>query len=312
MTLEIASEIYQERMHDMGNVITLSITSGSDEPQYPPLRMGINGDLFGGMRAPIEVGKRRIDVACVNPSPIVTMAYRGKGFFKEKLPLRALAVLPSWDKIAFAVARDSNIDSLSEVIDNKIPLRIATRSSGVDNTTYHTLSAIFDFYGMTFQKLTRWGCKLYENAWPSSQERKALIEKRRVDAIFDEGVKSWLPLALDNGYRVLPLDKKLIKHMEGLGFRASVIPKKSFKGLEADVETIDFSGWPLITHRWMGDDMAYAICAAMDARRKTIPVDDKRPLNMRTICRDTEAGPIGIPFHPGAKRYYEEKGYLRD
>lgn len=310
MTLEIASELYEERMHDMGNVITISITSGSDEPQYRPLRMGINGDVFGGMRAPIEVGKRHMDVACVNPSPIVTMAYRGRGFFKEKLPLRALAALPSWDKIAFAVAKDCKIRSLSEIIENKIPLRIATRSSGVDNTTYYTLSAIFGFYGVTFQQLKRWGCKLYENAWPSSTERKALIQRRSVHAIFDEGIKSWLDLALDNDYEVLPLEKKLVKHMERLGYRSSVIPKKRFKGLAEDVETIDFSGWPLITHRWMSNDMAYSICAAMDARRKTIPVDDTRPLNMRRICRDTEDGPIAIPFHPGARRYYKEQGYL--
>ncbi len=68
--------------------------------------MGINGDLMGGMKAPIEVGKGRVDVAFINPSAIVTMAYRGKGFYKEKLPLRALASFPSWDKMAFAVAKD--------------------------------------------------------------------------------------------------------------------------------------------------------------------------------------------------------------
>jgi TRAP-type uncharacterized transport system substrate-binding protein len=56
--------------------------------------------------------------------------------------------------------------------------------------------------------------------------------------------------------------------------------------------------------------MAGFFVAAVTPRRKTIPVDDVKPLNMRKICRDTEDGPIGIPFHAGALRYYKEQGYL--
>ena len=56
--------------------------------------------------------------------------------------------------------------------------------------------------------------------------------------------------------------------------------------------------------------MAYAICQAIDARQKVITVDDDSLLSMKKICRGTEAGPLGIPLHPGAKRYYQENGYL--
>jgi hypothetical protein len=91
MGLEVAAELFSRRMFDMGNVLSLSITSGSDEPQFSRLAFGFNGDLMGGMRAPIEVGKKHVDVAYINPSPVVTMAYRGRGFYKERMPLRALA-----------------------------------------------------------------------------------------------------------------------------------------------------------------------------------------------------------------------------
>jgi AhpC/TSA family len=85
---------------------------------------------MGGMRAPIAVGKRQVDVAFVNPSPVVTMAYRGRGFYKRKWPLRALASFPSWERIAFAVSKELGIHSLRDIARRKIPLRIATRSSG--------------------------------------------------------------------------------------------------------------------------------------------------------------------------------------
>lgn len=310
MTLEIVSELYTSRMFDIGNNLQVSIHSGSDEPHFEPFRMGINGDLMGGMRAPIEVGKRRVEVACVNPSAVATMAYRGRGFFKEKMPIRALAILPSWDKMAFAVSEKSGIRSLAEIVENKIPIRVHTRSSGVNNTTHDTLTRILARYGMSFRKIKNWGGRVFETPWPRSPDRRDAIINGTVDAVFDEGIKLWLPTALEHGYRVLPLDAKVVREMEKVGFRASVIPKRLFKGLHEDVQTIDFSGWPLITHRWLSSAMAYSFVAAMDARRKTIPVDDVKPLNMRQVCRDTEDGPIGIPFHAGALRYYKEQGYL--
>jgi len=172
MGLEVATELFSRRMFSMGNVLSLSITSGSDEPPFPRLSFGFNGDAMGGMRAPIEVGARRVDVAFVNPSPVVTMAYRGKGFYKRKWPLRALAAFPSWDRIAFAVSKDLGIRSLWDIARRKIPLRIATRSSGVDNTTHYTLSKILSLYGLSLAKIKQWGGGWEESPWPSLREGK--------------------------------------------------------------------------------------------------------------------------------------------
>ena len=86
MALEVAAEVYTRHMFSLGNVVTISIKPSSKEEQFPAVTMGINGDVMGGMQAPIEVGKRRVDIGFVNPSAIVTTAYRGKGFYKERLP----------------------------------------------------------------------------------------------------------------------------------------------------------------------------------------------------------------------------------
>ena len=272
--------------------------------------MGINGDLLGGMKAPIEVAKRRVDVAFVNPSAVVTMAYRGKGFYHEKLPLRALASFPSWDKMAFAVAKDLKIKSLDELVKKKFPLKLSTRSSGIDNTTSYTVGQILSLYGMSIAKIKAWGGIVSECPRPSSPERIEGIKKGKVNAIFDEGLNTWLDTALDYGFELLSLDSGVIKQLEVLGYQRSVIPKARYRKLLTDVETIDFSGWPLITHRRLSNEMAYAICQAIDARQKVITVDDDLPLSMKNICRGTEAGPLNIPLHPGAKRYYRENGYL--
>lgn len=310
MALEVAAEVYTQRMFSMGNVATISINPSSREEQVPGMTMGINGDLMGGMKGPLEVGHRRVDVAFINPSAIVTMAYRGKGFYKQRLPLRALASFPSWDKLVFAVAKELKVKSIYEIAQRKIPLKVSTRSSGVYNTTSYTVEKILSLYGLSFGKIKKWGGEVRECPRPTSPARLESIRKSKVNAVFDEGIHSWLDEALDHGFEVLPLEPSVIKRLEGLGYQRSILPAVRYEKLPADIATIDFSGWPLITHCWLSNDQAYSICQAIDVRQGVIPVDDDSPLDMKKICRGTESAPLGIPLHPGAKRYYQEKGYL--
>jgi TRAP-type uncharacterized transport system substrate-binding protein len=53
----------------------------------------------------------------------------------------------------------------------------------------------------------------------------------------------------------------------------------------------------------------YAAVQSIDERQAVIPIDDAKPLDMRNLCR-TEKCPLQIPLHPGALKYYKEKGYI--
>ena len=311
--LELAAGIFTRCSDELATQLTVSLTSGRRESKQTSLRIGINGDIYGGMRAPIEVGTRRVDIAYVNPSALVTMAYRGKGYYKQKMPLRVLGSFPSWDRIAMVVAKDLKIKSLHDIARRKIPLRVSTRFSGVNNGTYYTISAILSLYGLSFEKIKRWGGKVQECPRPFAPERVKSIAKGSLHAVFDEGVSTvggWLDQALDNGYEIISIEPENVKKLEQMGYTRTVLPKDRYPQLREDVLTIDYSGWSLVTHRWLPDAVAYAAIATIDERQKVIPVDDDQPLNMKNLCASTDKCPRQIPLHPGAEKYYREKGYL--
>ena len=311
--LELAAGLYAKCSSELASQLSITLTSSRKDSSQTALRIGINGDVMGGMRAPIEIGARRIDIAYINPAALVAMAYRGKGYYKQKMALRVLASFPSWDRIAMVVSKDLGVKSLRDVACRKIPLRVSTRLSGVNNGTYYTVSTILSLYGISFEKIKRWGGKVQECARPFAPERLKGIARRSLDAVFDEGISTiggWLDQALDNGYEVLSLEPDIVRQLERMGYTKAILPKSRYRQLRDDVLSIDFSGWSLVTHRWFPDTLAYAAIETIDERQSVIPVDDDRPLDMKNLCRSTEKCPLQIPLHSGAAKYYREKGYL--
>jgi TRAP-type uncharacterized transport system substrate-binding protein len=145
--------------------------------------------------------------------------------------------------------------------------------------------------------------KVQECARPFAAERLRSIAQRSLDAIFDEGISTvggWLDQALENGYEVPPLEPDTVKKLERMGYTKAVLPESRYRQFTDDVLSIDFSGWSLVTHRWLPNKLAYAAVATIDERQSVIPVDDDKPLDMRMLCSSTEKCPLQIPLHPGA------------
>src|SRR5258708_19632192 len=68
------------------------------------------------------VARGELEAAIVNPSAMLTQAVRGKGLFREPLPLCIVANYPSWDRFAYMVHPRTGIKSLADIKAKRMPL----------------------------------------------------------------------------------------------------------------------------------------------------------------------------------------------
>ena len=91
--------------------------------------------------------------------------------------------------------------------------------------------------------------------------------------MFDEGIKVWLDEALAAGLSPIELEPTEFDAMGRLGWRKVSLPKARFPRLARDVDTLDFSGWPIYANASLPEQVAYDICGALAAREAEIPWD---------------------------------------
>ncbi|HEX9442993.1 MAG TPA: TAXI family TRAP transporter solute-binding subunit [Candidatus Binatia bacterium] len=295
----------------VGYSLTLALTT-TPAQSANGVSLSFAADGFREIRA---VAEGKVSLAWINPSVAAALAFNGKGPFTRPVPIRAIAVFPSYDVVGFAVRASTGISSLAEIKQKKIPLRLSTGQTSKRALTHHptmfTVTSVMKAAGFTLADIKKWGGKVQSVTRPSHPDRRAAIENGTIDAVFDEGIKSWAQTAVDHGFRYLPVEGPVLKRLVAMGYRQSVVPKTRLRGLEADVPTVDFSGWPMVVHKNMPDDVAYALCEAIEARKHVIPTDNYKPLDMAQLCADDDEAPRPIPLHPGAERFYRERGYLK-
>jgi TRAP-type uncharacterized transport system substrate-binding protein len=299
---------------DIANVVGFTFFNNAGLPPRSQLdvAMGWRDSELGGTGPALLVGKKKYTFGFGNPVGLSAMAFLGCGFYQKRVPLRAIGVFPTWDRLIFAVRKETGIESLEDIKKQKYPLRISTRRRMKLQTTVYAIEEVLKSYGMSYREIEKWGGKIMEAPNPSGPERRDAILSGRADAVFDEGVKSWGPTALAAGMRFLPVDDRATRHMAKLGFPSAMLTSKHYTNLDEDIRCIDFSGWTFFCHADLANRIAYEMARSVDLCHKEIPVDhfDKRPMTIQEFCRGGEAGQLNIPLHPGAKKYFREKGYI--
>ncbi|MCO5105501.1 MAG: TAXI family TRAP transporter solute-binding subunit [Burkholderiaceae bacterium] len=137
------------------------------------------------------------------------------------------------------------------------------------------------------------------------------IKDRKIDALIWVG---GLPTAAITDLATTPgITLKLIDHAQyadamnkkwGPLYVKGKIPANTYKGQTADVANLDV--WNLlVADRKMSDQQAYTIVKTLIERKDELVAVHREAKN---ITLDAQASASPIPFHPGARKYFEERG----
>ena len=194
-----------------------------------------------------EMAEGRLDISILNPSALLTMAYRGSGAFEKPMQVATLAVLPHYDQLGFAVTEKSGLRSLDQIREQRYPLRVSVRGS-LDASTSLLVNVVLKTHGFSLEDLVSWGGHIsYDQPMPNDSSRIGRVKSNELDAIFEEGILLWGNIVSEAGMRFLPIDDQHLTQLEAQGFRRTTIKKALYPTLPMDVPTVDFSGWPIFT-----------------------------------------------------------------
>lgn len=242
------------------------------------------------------VGAGKSDMALIM-ADVGWDAYQGKGKFKSKIPLRTIAVLYP-NNMHVVTLEGSGIEKVSDLKGK----RISTGSPG-SGTEVKALR-VLEAYGLNpdkDMKRDRLG----------AAESAGALKDRKIDAYFWDG---GLPTASVTDLGATPGIKiKIVGHEDAIPkmrekygpiYVKGVIPAKTYPGQDVDVPMAVV--WNLLVcNENMKENVAYDIVKTLfDHKPELVTVHREA----KHLSLDPQVGGSPIPFHPGAARYFTEKG----
>ena len=226
-------------------------------------------------------------------------AYRGQGKFKEKVELRTLAVFYP-QKNHVVTLEGNGIEKMADLKGKRVS--IGSPGSGSEIIARRVLEA----YGIDPDKdivRQRLGVAEAVNA----------LKDRKIDAFIHNAaipIPAVVDLGASPGARI-----KLIDHAEAVAamnkkfgplYSAGTLPANTYPGQRGEAKTVDV--WAvLVTSSKTSDKLAYDTVKTLFEKKPELVV----------VARDAEymtfenqfSGNSPIPFHPGALKFFAEKGW---
>ena len=290
----------------------LSIATGGTSGVYYPMGGGLAAALskyVPGMQATAEVTGGSVDnlklVGSGKPYVGFAMtdaaldAYRGEDKFKSgKIALRTLAVLYP-NRMHVVSIEGRGVNTMADLKGKRV-------STGAPGSATEVMAfRVIEAAGLDKDKDMK-------RERLSVAESVNAMKDGKIDAFFWVG---GLPTAGVTDLANTPGTKiKMIDHADAVAsmnkkygnlYIEDVIPKSMYRGMDTDNKQATVMNI-LVAHESMDDKTAYNIVKTIFEKREDLIAVHKEAENFKLENQKTKATPI--PFHPGALKYFAEKG----
>ena len=217
------------------------------------------------------------------------------GFPKKLDKLRAIAAIyPNYVQIV--ASKNSGIKTFEDLKGHS--LSVGAPKSGTELNARR----IFDALGMSYKDLSK-------TEYLSFGESVELIKNRQLDATLQSaglGVASIKDLASSVPVQVVAVPKSVAEKL-GAPFIAAEIPAGTYDGQDKAVPTLAITNI-LVTRADVSDEEAYQMTKQLFEH---LPDMVAAHSAAKAISLEKAAKGLPIPLHPGAMRYYKEKGIIK-
>jgi len=236
-------------------------------------------------------------------------AHEGKHVFDTRYPnLRAL--IGGIDQYYYAIItrEDLNMNSLKEIKEKKLAVKIVTQPKGTLNAVMSYM--VLEAYGISKEDLIKFGGTITHT---STDVIASEIRDGRANLWFmpaTAGHPSIASVAVTTKVRFLPYEPEIIQKLsDEYGFSPAVLPGRTFQGQDKDVLMIGYKTC-LFGSVNMPDNVAYAVVKALCEGEQKMKAVHKG-MQVFSPAKAWDPKITGLPLHPGAEKYYKEKGYIK-
>ncbi|MFY7778601.1 MAG: TAXI family TRAP transporter solute-binding subunit [Elstera sp.] len=244
----------------------------------------------------LEAGKGEIGFTLGDALSQAWAGVADAGYPKPLQKLRGVAgIYPNY--IQIIAANSSGIKSLADLKGKRIS--VGAPKSGTELNARAILAAA----GLTYADFA----KVEYLAFGESVD---LMKNRQLDATLQSaglGVASIKDLATSVDITVVPVPAEVVAKIGDAAYQPSLIPAGTYKGQDAPMPTAAINNF-LVTHSGVSDDVAYGMT-------KNLFENLDGMVSAHAAAKDIKlekalAG-MPVPLHPGAEKYYREKGLVK-
>ena len=243
------------------------------------------------------MNKDEVELALVQ-SDNIDWAFFGKESFKEKITkMTAIAVL--YPEIVHIVVRG---DSPAKTFGDLKGLKVGVGAPG--SGTEANFRQLQEVYGMKKDEV--------KGQYLSYVESADQFKDKHIDSFFlTTGIpnSALMDVANTRPIKLLSIEDAMVaKITQQYPFLAPAkIPANTYKGQTEEVKTIAVMA-VLIAHPKLSEDVGYNITKALIENQAELASAHAKgkELNLQGAVKG-----VSIPFHPGAAKYYKEKGVLK-
>ncbi|HEX7124692.1 MAG TPA: TAXI family TRAP transporter solute-binding subunit [Thermodesulfobacteriota bacterium] len=201
------------------------------------------------------------------------------------------------EHVQLVATRASGIRSVRDLAGRRVVL--GARGSG----NVVEAEAILEAYGMSPSDL--------EAVYAGHSEGVSRIEDGQADAMFVVAgfpTAALVDLAAGTDVVIVPLDDDAVRRLAARSrfFTPAVVPAGTYRGQTQDVRTVAVMATWIVDER-VPADLVYEMTKALWAKRDVLEAVHPKG---REVRLETALAGMAIPPHPGAERYYRERGLL--